>query len=157
VRRLEIAVTPGDPVQIVMTGRIDDTAGLGALVETIPPGPITIDTHAVTFVNSYGMRDWIRFLRALRDRGVPTLTRVADVLVTQMNLLSEVRGTLKIASFYAPFACNGCGFETHSLIDAHVHAVELAAMRAPRVPCDECGSPMELADFPERYLSIFQQ
>lgn len=156
MKRLDVKITDGNPVRIALAGRIDEGARLGDLVGTIPPGPVAIDTAGITFVNSVGMRDWIRFLRALRDRGQPTLERVADVLVTQMNLLGEVRGTLKIVSFHAQYVCNACGFEDTPLIDAVANAAGLAAMQPPAVPCKECESPMELADFPERYLSIFQ-
>jgi ssDNA-binding Zn-finger/Zn-ribbon topoisomerase 1 len=102
--------------------------------------------EAVTFVNSVGLREWIRFLRALREGGHPvTLERVADVLMTQMNLIGELRG-LDVASFHAQYECPTCRNEDQPLVDATL----------PTVPCKECGSPMQLADFPERYLTIFR-
>lgn len=155
-----MTVVAGPPARITLVGRIDDSAGLGPIIATLPPGPVVIDTAGVTFVNSIGMRDWIRFLRALRepthDHGIPTLENVADVLMTQMNLLAEVRGTLRIASFHAQYVCNTCGREDIPVIDAIAHAAQLADLIAPPSPCPECRSAMELADFPERYLSIFR-
>lgn len=127
-------------------GRIDESAKLAPLLGELPPGPITLVPEDVTFVNSVGLREWIRFLRALRESGrAVTLERVADVLMTQMNLIGELHG-LAITSFHAQYECPTCRHEEQPLVDATL----------PPVACVECGSPMQLADFPERYLTIFR-
>ncbi len=142
--------------RVTLAGRIDDTSALGELADKLPAGAIVIDTSGVTFVNSIGMREWIRLLRALRERGMVTLERVADVLITQMNLLPELGTNVRIASFHAQYACNACGAESAPVVDAVANRAELARLRAPQLPCPECGKPMELADFPERYLTLFK-
>ena len=63
---------------------------------------------------------------------------------------------MHIVSFHAQYVCPACGAEPSPLVDAAAHALALAAMRAPALPCPECGAAMELGDFPERYLSIFR-
>ena len=141
--------------RVTMVGRIDDTAALGELLADIPGGDVVLDTGGVTFVNSIGMREWMRLLRALRERGTVVLDRVADVLMTQMNMIEELHG-IPIASFHAQYACGHCGAESAPLVDVQTHAAALFQMQAPRLPCPECGSLMELGDFPERYLSIFK-
>jgi hypothetical protein len=140
----------------VLTGRIDDSCQLGEFASRLPPGDVVIDTGGVTFVNSIGMREWGRFVRALRERGSVTLEAVADVLMAQMNLISEFLGTVRITSFHASYLCPACGFEASLLIDALAHAAALRQLQAPALPCPECRAAMELADFPERYLSIFR-
>lgn len=133
--------------QVTLAGRIDDTAALAELALRVPPGEVVIDTDGVTFVNSIGMREWIRLVRALRESGrAVRLERVADVLMTQMNLIAELRGAVTISSFHAQYVCPSCGAEAAPLVDATL---------AP-VACPECGAAMELADFPERYLTIFK-
>jgi anti-anti-sigma regulatory factor/ribosomal protein S27AE len=155
--RLDVQLVPGTPTRVTMTGRIDDSANLGELTRQLTDNYIAIDTGGVTFVNSIGMREWLRLLRTLRERGaVVTLERVADVLMTQMNMLVDAARGVHIASFHAQYACSKCGGETAPLIDATAYAELLQQMQAPRMPCPECGSAMELADFPERYLTIFR-
>ena len=144
--RLDVQVAGN---RVTLAGRIDDTAALSELPARLPAGDIVIDTEGVTFVNSIGMREWIRLLRALRGR--VRLERVADVLMTQMNLIAELAGAVTISSFHAQYVCPSCGHEGTPLVDA---TQGLKAM--PALPCPECGSAMELADFPERYLMIFQ-
>jgi len=137
-------------------GRIDDSAQLSTLAAKLAPGPIVLDTEGVTFINSIGMREWIRFMRAARAGGRQiTLERVADVLMTQMNMIDELHG-LTVASFHAQYECGSCGCEARPLIDARANRQALRMLSPPRVPCPECGAEMELADFPERYLSIFR-
>ncbi|HUJ61123.1 MAG TPA: STAS domain-containing protein [Kofleriaceae bacterium] len=142
--------------RVTLRGRIDDAAELGALAGRLPAGDLAIDTAGVTFINSVGMREWLRLVRALRERGQRVrLEGVADLVMAQLNLIAELRGALTIASFHAPYECAACGAEHAPLIDAIAHAELLRRMSAPAVACPECGAPSQLADFPERYLSIF--
>jgi len=143
--------------RVVLGGRIDDSAQLGELAAKLPPGDVAIDTDAVTFVNSIGMRELIRLVRALRGAGRRVaLERVADVLITQVNMLPELAESVTVTSFHAQYACPSCGAEHAPLVDVAAHAQLLRRNAAPPLPCPECGKPSELADFPERYLSIFK-
>lgn len=151
--RLEVHVAGN---RVTMVGRIDDSAVLADVPARLPAGEIVIDTDGVTFINSIGMREWIHLLRALRDTGRSVrLERVADVLITQMNMIAELKG-VTISSFHAQYVCPACGAESAPLVDAVANAPLLAELKAPAMPCPECGAAMELGDFPERYLMIFK-
>jgi hypothetical protein len=153
--RLDVSVVGS---RVTLVGRIDDMSQLGEVTSQIPPEDITIDTDGVTFVNSIGMREWIRLLRSLSvvmTRTV-TLERVADVLITQMNLIPSFGMNVRIASFHAQYECAKCGAEAAPVVDAIANAELLRQLKAPQLPCPECGAPMELADFPERYLTVFK-
>lgn len=155
--RLEARIEAGEGggTRVTLAGRLDDSSLLGKLAVRLPPGDVTIDCGGIAFVNSFGVREWTLLVRALRDRGTVTLERVTDALMTQMNPIPEFAPPVRITSFSAQYVCPACGAEPLPLIDALEHAAELAAMRAPPVPCAECGAAMELADFPERYLGLF--
>ena len=139
----------------VLAGRIDDACHLDELLRQLPPGDVVLETAGITFVNSIGMREWVRLIRALRDRGSVMLEAVSDVLMRQMNLMTEFRGSVRIVSFHAGYVCPACGYEASPLVDAVAHGEALRQLRAPPLSCPECGKPMELGDFPERYLTIF--
>ncbi len=144
--------------RLVLGGRVDDGAAvLSDLAAQLPAGDVMIDTDAVTFVNSVGMREWMRCVRTLRARGTVTLTRVADVLMTQINLRPELASSVRVTSFHAPYVCAACGAEATPLVDVATHTADLGRLRAPKLPCPDCGQGMDLGDFPERYLSIFRQ
>jgi predicted RNA-binding Zn-ribbon protein involved in translation (DUF1610 family) len=151
--RLDMRV---EGARVALTGRIDDSTSFADLPQQLPVGGV-IDTSGVTFVNSIGMREWIRLIRVLRERanGPVVLERVADVLMTQMNMIRELATSVQVTSFHAQYVCASCGHESAPLVDVAAHADVLAAMKAPKLPCPECGAAMDLGDFPERYLSIF--
>lgn len=152
--RLEVEI--GDR-RIVLAGRLDDSVAIAELIRQLPAGDVILDTDGVTFVNSVGMREWLRLLRAVRERGSAViLERVADVLITQMNMIAELAGAVEIRSFHAQYVCPACGAESAPLVDAVLHAQGLRQLRAPRLQCPECAALMELGDFPERYLTIFR-
>ena len=153
IGRLDVVVDGG---RVTFAGRIDEASALAGLASVIPAGDVAIDTSGVTFINSSGMREWIRLVRVLRDRGTITLDRVADVLITQMNLIPEFATSVTIASFHAHYGCGRCGAEVTPVVDAIAYAEVLRRMQAPRLPCPECGADMELGDFPERYLTVFR-
>ncbi|MBX3157238.1 MAG: hypothetical protein KF773_14780 [Deltaproteobacteria bacterium] len=155
--RLDVGLEPvPGGARVTLAGRIDDASPLGELVAAIPAGDVVIDTSGVAFVNSVGMREWIRLVRVLRDRGLVTLERVSDVLMKQMNLIPELHTSVRVLSFHAQYVCNSCGAEAAPVVDAVEHAAGLARMQAPNMSCPECGTAMELGDFPERYLLMFR-
>ncbi len=144
--------------RVTLAGRIDDVTSFAEVLPHLPSGNLVIDTGGVTFINSVGMREWVRFVRALRERGSTiALERVAEVVMSQMNLVRELAMSVTVTSFHAPYDCPACGAETSQLVDAVGHAEALARLEAPAMPCPECGAAMELGDFPERYLSMFKR
>ena len=152
--RLDVDIAGG---HVALRGRIDDSAQLGEIVAQVPAGAVSIDTDGVTFVNSIGMREWMRMMRALRERGTTiALTRVADVLMAQINMIPELAKSATVESFHAPYECPACGAEASPIVEVAPHAHLLRQLQAPRLPCPECGAQMELGDFPERYLSVFR-
>ena len=152
---VQVAGTASAP-RATLSGRLDDVGALGELAHQLPPGDVTLETGGIAFVNSIGMREWVRLLRTLRERGSITLEGLADVLMVHMNVLAECRGMARIVSFYASYACNACGYEGSLLVEAVANLDALRALRPPKLACPECGAAAELADFPERYLSIFR-
>ena len=138
---------------LVLGGALDETAELPALLARARDGRLVLDLAAVTFINSLGVRDWIRLQAAAQRASVAIeLRRVAEPLVHQLNMIIATRGASQVASFYAPYACDTCGREDSMLIDAVAHARGLAQLSAPPMTCPECGAAMAFNDFPERYF-----
>ncbi len=147
-------VTPENGV-LMLAGPIDETAGLNALLGRAEAGRLVLDLGGITFINSLGVRDWIRMQAAATQQGIKVeLRRVAEVIIHQLNMIIATRGTAKVTSFYAPYACDACGREETVLIDAVANASQLQALQPPAITCPECGAPMAFNDFPERYFSF---
>lgn len=139
---------------LMISGPIDESAQLPELVGRAAGGRLVLDLSGVTFINSLGVRDWIRMQAAAQRAGVAIeLRRVAEPVIHQLNMIIATRGA-RISSFFAPYACDGCGREESMLIDAVAHARGLAELSPPAMTCVECGAQMAFNDFPERYFSF---
>jgi anti-anti-sigma regulatory factor len=144
--------TQGDVLAI--SGPIDESARLPELLDRSTGGRLVLDLAGVTFINSLGVRDWIRMQAAAQRGGITIeLRRVAEPVIHQLNMIIATRGP-RVTSFFAPYACDGCGREDAMLIDAVAHGRALAELSPPAMTCPECNAQMAFNDFPERYFSF---
>jgi len=140
---------------LVLAGAIDESAALHELIGRAAAGRLVLDLGGITFINSLGVRDWIRMQAAAQKASLSVeLRRVAEPLVHQLNMIIATRGNARVTSFFAPYACDACGREESLLIDALASAAGLAKLEAPAMTCPECGAQMAFNDFPERYFSF---
>jgi hypothetical protein len=142
------------PGVLALAGAIDEHARLGELLGCAAGGRLVLDLAGVTFINSLGVRDWIRLQTAATAGGVAVeLRRVAEPLVHQLNMIIATRGSATVRSFFAPYACDACGREEALLLDVAA-SPELTRLEAPARSCPECHAAMAFNDFPERYFSF---
>lgn len=143
---------------LALAGAIDETAGVAELVSRARGGRLVLDLAGITFINSLGVRDWIRLQAAASAAGVRVeLHRVAEPLVHQLNMIVATRGDAHVGSFFAPYACDACGREDSLLVDAVAHAAGLGRLEPPPMTCPECAAPMAFNDFPERYFQFLKR
>jgi anti-anti-sigma regulatory factor len=143
---------------LALAGALDETSNLPELADHARGGRLVLDLADVSFINSLGVRDWIRFQATATQQHVAIeLRRVAEVLIHQLNMIIATRGTARVTSFFAPYACDSCGREESLLVDAVANAAGLATLQPPPMTCPECGGQMAFNDFPERYFSFLSQ
>jgi hypothetical protein len=140
---------------LTLSGAIDETAQLMELLGQARGGRLALDLGGISFINSLGVRDWIRMQAAATQQGIAIeLRRVAEVVIHQLNMIIATRGTSRVTSFFAPYACDACGREESLVIDAVANGPQLAQLQPPPMTCPECGAQMAFNDFPERYFSF---
>ena len=140
---------------LVIGGMLDETSGLIDLLGRAANRKLVLDLAGVTFINSLGVRDWIRLQAAATKAGVQVeMRQVSEPVVHQLNMIVATRGTATVSSFFAPYACDACGREESRLVDALAHDGELRRMQAPAMSCPECGQPMAFNDFPRTLLLV---
>jgi eukaryotic-like serine/threonine-protein kinase len=141
--------------QFVLAGAIDENAALHEMLARAQNGKLNLDLAAITFINSLGVRDWIRMQAAAQQAHIAVqLRRVAEPLVHQLNMIMATRGNAQVTSFFAPYACDACGREESLLIDAVANGPALVRLEPPPMTCPECNAQMAFNDFPERYFSF---
>lgn len=154
--RLEVAVT-GDATRrhLAMRGRIDESSPLSTRLAAWRADVVEIDTAGVAFINSIGVREWMRLLRGLADGGAHVrLERCAEVIIEQINMIEEARGGAEVVSFHAPYQCTACGHEASPVLEVAEHGDAMRRMAPPPMPCPECRQVMELYEVPERFFSF---
>jgi len=149
---LQINVTPAG---IEILGAIDENANLVPLVRHARNGRLVIDLAGVTFINSIGVREWVRLQSEAAAAKVRLdLRRVADVLIHQMNIIPAARGVSIVSSFFAPYECERCDREEECLIDVATHGAALAHLMPPDMPCSRCKRLMQFSEAPELYFAF---
>ena len=144
-----------DGDQLLLAGAIDETSDLLGLLDRAASGQLVLDLAGVTFINSLGVRDWIRLQAQAQARRIAIeLRRVAEPIIHQLNMIIATRGSSRVVSFFAPYACDACGREDSLLVDAIANDAGLRRMQPPAMTCPECGAQMAFNDFPERYFSF---
>lgn len=143
--------------EAVFDGQIDERSRLVDFAEKLTSGKLAINLEKVSFINSVGVREWIRMLRKLADNGVEVqLRRCSEAMIHQVNMIVEAKGSAEVDSFYAPYQCDECGFESSMCIEVGPNRDMLRRMEAPQLECPECKTAMDFNEIPERYFLFLE-
>ncbi len=141
--------------QLFLEGVIDENANLLDLVGRARNNKLILDLGGITFINSIGVREWIRMQQAAGKIGVAIeLRRVCEPLVHQLNIVPATRGVSMVTSFFAPYECENCDSEVEVVLDVRLHGAALAKMQAPPMPCPDCRKPLVFTAPPELYFTF---
>ena len=156
--RLEVEMSiAGKESRVELSGQLDERAELARVVEKIE-GSVVFDLASVSFINSIGVREWVRLLRQLHEKNVRvTLRRCSEAMVHQMNMIVETVAHTHVESFFVPYMCDACGAEASMCIEVESHLAELRDMHAPPQRCPECSGNMAFSEIPARYLLFIAQ
>lgn len=151
--RIELTTSPRGRV-IALNGRIDEHTDLVKAIGKLGD-PLLLDLAGITFINSLGIREWIRMLRFLEgQRFAVRLLRVAQPLVVQMSMIPEAVTGAVVESFYAPYRCDECAGEHAQCLGAEETRSSLDLGQLPARSCPECGGVMQLDEDAGRYLAF---
>lgn len=139
-----------------LDGVIDEHNGLDATVEALGADrALLVDLGGIHRINSVGVRDWVAWLRRLRERFTTVvLFDCPPAIMNEVNLVKNFAEGAVIATFQAPYYCDRCGKE-------EVRDLDAVAMRrdgvrtAPPFPCGEPACANALDDAEESYFAFF--
>lgn len=141
-----------DRSRVVIKGDITEASSFEELVPQLV-GRVDFDLAQVSYINSLGVREWIRFLRQVNIQGFE-LHACSVPFVLQASIIPPMIGRGTVVSFFAPYYCEGCDHHADKLLQS---ATILAANHEPPVfQCSKCGDNMMLDDLPERYLAFLR-
>src|ERR1041384_1522966 len=104
--RNRLSIDPKGEV-LVLKGGIDESAKISDRLEHPRDRRLVLDLGGITFINSLGVRDWIRMQGTAQGSDTAIeLRRVSEPLVHQLNMIIATRGSARVTSFFAPYACD---------------------------------------------------
>lgn len=131
-----------------LTGVIDESLHEDSFVGVTQP--LVIDLQNVSRITSYGVRQWIRALKACTAPYVGFIN-VPECMITQFNIVGGFSGAGQLLSIFAPYVCTECGHGFQVLQDLRKDWVKVSAFMSSIAPCPACGKDAELDDNPESY------
>lgn len=140
----------GDTTHVRVTGEITEESDFNPILDA-PGRSIVVDLGGVTRINSCGVREWLNFVGALKERArTLVLERCAPVIVTQLNTIYNFTGGGAVRSVLGPYYCPDCDAEENRLIDLAQGAQSLP----DTIACPKCQGEMEFEEDPLTFLSF---
>lgn len=138
--------------RIVIKGDFTEATSLEDLLPHIV-GRVDFDMSQVRYMNSLGVREWVRFLEKASAQAYE-FHACSIAFVLQAAMVPGMLGRGTVASFFAPYRCEFCEEHEDKLLQSA--AILAASLTSPTFTCTSCGGPMLLDDEPERYLSFLE-
>jgi anti-anti-sigma regulatory factor len=133
-------------LRVELVGEFDEAANLEQLASELS-GSVTIDLSQVKRINSFGIQEWLRFLKALAGKDISlALERCSPLVVTIIGVVPGFTGQAQVRSASVSYYCRSCSLEKQHLIDLTSDA---GKQLDADVPCDGCKSPMALDEMPQ--------
>ncbi len=142
----------GSQTHVTLKGSIDETASrvLMGLLPKLVEADIIFDCAEVATINSVGFRNWIQFLKSLKERSTFNFVRCSHVYTEYAGLLAKTGYAEFISSVLVPFKCEGCGKEDQTEFD--VDDLD-ANVEFDDVICQKCNGLMHAQTTPDDLLS----
>jgi hypothetical protein len=130
--------TDGAITFLALHGVLDEGFEGQKIAESVRTKKLVVSLHDVRRFASWGMAEWMSFLRATAERDLYFI-ECSTYAVNQMNLVTGLLGHGKLVSFYSPYRCGSCGeeFETRMLVPLERAAIRELADSAKI--CATCG------------------
>lgn len=149
---LWVARRDGARLDVKFRGRFDERTDFSQL-DLDAYDHVSFDMSLVTRINSWGARQWIMFLRSLREDLSYEFVHGSVEFVKHCNMIADMQGAGRLLSFYAPYVCETCNLETERELDGATERASFAVM-PPTFECPACRGRESLDDIPQRYFAF---
>lgn len=124
---------------------------------------LILDLHGVTSLNSMGLRNWVNWVKGVKNKMQLHFRQCPRVVVDQMNVLQGFlpMGAV-VESFFVPYHCDACQHEENYLatrgkdyMEGTVDTRDGIVMPETR-PCPVCAAQMDWDIVPLKYFSFLK-
>lgn len=136
---------------VFLSGSIDEDSDFSAM-EQLSNQKVVLDLEGVLFINSCGIREWIKYQEQLDIKIQLIYRKCPQVIVEQMNIVKGfVRTGGIIESFYAPYYDEANDTEVKELIKPS----DVKDNKAPVVK-NQSGDELEFDDIEAQYFNFLK-
>ncbi len=147
--------TEGSQVVLELKGNIDEDAAFTP-PDTGSAAAVVLDLDGVTAINSVGIREWIKWIKALPGNAQLSLRRCPKIVVDQINMVAGfLPANARVESFYVPYYSDATGNEKMVLFE-HGKQFKDGEVHAPPEVKDESGEPMEMDVIEAKYFKFLK-
>jgi anti-anti-sigma regulatory factor len=138
---------------IDISGRLDETADFQKDVGTVM-GEVHVFCRNTERVNSFGIRNWMRFFETLKRKGdVVKFFECSAALVRIMNLFYNFPCGGEVISICLPYYCRTCEIEYDAIVN--VRDLKTSDYTIPDRVCKTCGGRVEFDEQSRDYFEFF--
>ncbi|HEY4181326.1 MAG TPA: hypothetical protein VGM90_30985 [Kofleriaceae bacterium] len=141
----------GDVTMLSMHGTLNEEFEAKKLAEAVKTKNVVVAMADVRRIASFGMAEWMDFLRRMSDRDV-YLVECSTYAVSQLNLVSGLLGQAKLVSFYSSYRCSGCNTASNSLFLIPRDRQIIRDLPGSEYQCSNCGGASRLEEYPAAFF-----
>jgi len=152
-------VTDGPVTCLRLAGTIDEQFDGKSIVGQLSGrGIVLLDLGEIERISSFGIREWVDFIVALKQRASSLwFVECAPKVIDQFNMVANFGGEGHLVSFYAPFRCDYCDDDRRRLLRVTDDWEQLRSGKLPERNCESCGNAEYFDEDPLTFFSYVQQ
>ena len=145
----------GGKVVLQLQGNIDEDANF-APPDLTGAGAVVLDLEGVNAINSVGIREWIKWVKALPGSVQLSVRKCPKIIVDQINMVAGfLPATAVVESFFVPYYSDSSGNEKMVLFNNGKEFVN-GEVNAPPEVKDEAGEVMEMDVIEAKYFKFLK-
>lgn len=148
----------GQLTYIVIAGVIDERFDAGSVTSSINTKLVVVNCARVTRISSFGVRQWLQLMEVIEQKAEKLFfVECSSKFVDQLNMFAGFAGRGQIISFYAPYACEGCGAARPILFRVDQDKDMIERGQPPSYTCRVCRGQEHFDDDPNTYFEWYVQ
>jgi DNA-directed RNA polymerase subunit RPC12/RpoP len=143
--------TLGKVTLLTLQGTLHNAFEGRRLAASLRTKKIIVSMRGVRRFASWGMTEWMDFLRTNADRDL-YLVECSTYAVGQINLVTGLLGHAKLVSFYASYRCGSCSEELQHIFIVTRDREAIRLLPGSVEVCPTCGGQARLEDYPAAFF-----
>lgn len=143
--------TVGGITQITMHGTLNDAFEGRKLAASIKSRKILVHMNDVPRLASWGMSEWMDFLRVTADCDV-YIIECSPYAMSQLALITGLLGHAKLVSFYASYQCSRCNEQMQTRFIVPRDRAIIPDIPKSYQDCPTCGGRAALEEYPAAFF-----